>query len=159
MIKNSSVYRKILFAVIAISGLSLLAACGGAGYTPPPPVVRSAILNGAQVFPTPNTGLVAPAAGLGGVVVDQTTKVITGGITSITSVTVTEAHIHIAAAGANGAIIITLEKVSNSVWNIPLGTKLLQSQYDALLADGLYFDVNPDATPAGQIRGQINIKP
>jgi len=156
MIKNSSVYSKILFTVIAISGLSLLAACGGSGYTPPPPVVRSAILNGEQV---PNT---VTATGVGGVVVDPTTKVITGGITKITvGFAVTEAHIHMGAAGTpNGTSIITLTNDGTvGVWNIPLGTKLLQSQYDALLADGLYFDVNPDGTPANQIRGQINIKP
>lgn len=157
MIKNSSVYSKILFAVIAISGLSLLAACGGAGYTPPPPVVRSAILNGAKEVPPVTTA----AAGLGGVAVDPTTKVITGGITSITGMTGTSAHIHIGAAGATGGIIITLNDAGGGVWNIPVSppTVLKQTEYDALLVDGLYFNVHSTANPTGEIRGQINIKP
>ena len=81
---------------------------------------------------------------------------ITGGITSITGMT---AYIQMAAAGANGVAIITLNNAGGGVWNIPVPTVLSQTQYDALLANGLYFNVNSTANPTGEIRWQINIKP
>lgn len=117
-----------------------------------PPVLGSATLTGAQEVPSVTTS----ATGLGGVAVDPTTKLITGGITSITGMT---AYIQMAAAGANGVAIITLNNAGGGVWNIPVPTVLSQTQYDALLANGLYFNVNSTANPTGEIRWQINIKP
>lgn len=144
-----------LHVVFAASIMSLLAACDTGNdnaISPPPPVVRSATLTGAQEVPAVATA----ASGTGGVVVNPTTKVITGEVQT-TGMTGTMAHIHMGMIGVNGSNIITLTETAagSGIWNVPVPTVLTQSQYDALLADGLYFNVHSAANSAGEIRGQI----
>src|SRR6267154_4744352 len=133
-------------------------------------VIRSAVLNGAQ------EGSRSTATGVGGVIVDPTNTdaggniLITGGIT-FSGVTATAHHIHQAPLGdptANGGVIIGLTAASDGKTAfVPVGARLTPTQYTALLAGELYFNVHstnllcgPAATPTactgGEIRGQID---
>jgi hypothetical protein len=122
-------------------------------------VVRSAILNGAQQ----NPAVVTNGKGVGGVIVDPTTKAITGGITfsGLSGPPTTGGHhIHQTLPGdptGNGNVIIGLTLASDGrTAVVPPGTTLTQTQYDALLAGELYFNVHTVAHSGGEIRGQIN---
>jgi hypothetical protein len=130
-------------------------------------VIRSAVLNGAQ------EGSNSTATGVGGVVVDPTDVdgsgniAITGGIT-VSGVTPTAQHIHQAPLGnptGSGGVIVGLTLASDGKTAfVPPGARLTPTQYTALLAGELYFNVHsgnnlcppaPDCS-AGEIRGQIN---
>ncbi len=121
-------------------------------------VVRSALLDGVQENPANAT----TGTGRGAVVVNPTTKEITGGVTftGLTSIPPTDQHIHQAPAGnptANGGPIITLTlSPSNSAATIPAGTVLTDAQYTAFLAGELYFNIHTAANTGGEIRGRIN---
>jgi CHRD domain len=122
-------------------------------------VVRSATLTGAQENP-PTT---STATGRGAVIVDPTTKEITGGIT-FAGVTPSAGghHIHQAPGGnptQNGPVIIALVLApGGGVATVPPGTILTDAQYAALLAGELYFNVHSAANPGGEIRGQIDMR-
>src|SRR5712672_319476 len=88
----------------------MLASCGGGGggdnSTPPAAaVVRSAAMNQAQETPTPPVA--STATGRGAVVVNPTTKAITGGIT-FTGLPGTPSAAHIHRANTVPAIALTL---------------------------------------------------
>ncbi len=130
-------------------------------------VIRSARINGAQENP-PSA---STASGVGGIIVDPTTKAITGGMT-FTGLTPTAGghHIHQAPSGnptGNGPVIIGLTLASDGgTAFVPPGTVLTDPQYAALLAGELYFNVHSTnnlcgpagntSCAAGEIRGQIN---
>jgi hypothetical protein len=65
------------------------------------------------------------------------------------------AHIHQAAAGANGPVIVPMDKTGENEWSTKPGAKLTDAQYDAYKAGGLYFNVHSAANKGGEIRGQI----
>jgi len=123
-------------------------------------VVRSALLTGAQQNPP----VVSSASGVGGIIVDPTTRAISGGITfSGLTPTAGGHHIHQAPIGnpaGNGPVIIGFALASDGVTAIvpPNTPPLTQAQYDALLAGELYFNVHTVANPDGEIRGQINMQ-
>lgn len=122
-------------------------------------VVRSASLSSAQENP-PNA---STATGRGAVIVDPTTKEITGGMTfSGLTPTAGGHHIHQAPSGspgANGPVIIGLTLApGGGVATVPAGTVLTDAQYAALLAGELYFNVHTTAYPGGEIRGPINMR-
>lgn len=122
-------------------------------------VVRTASLTGAQE----NPANASTASGRGAVIVNPTTREISGGI-SFSGVTPTAGghHIHQAPSGSptqNGGVIIGLALApAGNVATIPPGTVLTQAQYAALLAGELYFNVHSAAYPGGEIRGQINAR-
>lgn len=119
-------------------------------------VVRSASLSGAQE----NPANASTATGRGAVIVNPTTKEITGGITfSGLTPSAGGHHIHQAPAGnptANGPVIVGLTLATGGgAATVPAGTVLTDAQYAALLAGELYFNVHTAANPGGEIRGQI----
>lgn len=65
------------------------------------------------------------------------------------------AHIHLAAAGKNGGVIIPLTAQSGGHWMVPAGAKLTEAQYAAFKAGELYVNVHTTANPGGEIRGQL----
>lgn len=146
----------VLFAVIA--------SCGGGGGggdpaptptptptpTPAPIIIRSATLTGAQETPAVTTG----ATGSGAVIVTRSTREIIGGV-NFSGLTPTAAHIHMAAAGVAGDIIITLVVSPDGTATVPPGSVLSDAQIAALEAGNLYFNVHTAANPTGEIRGQI----
>ena len=71
-------------------------------------------------------------------------KSISGKVT-ISGMAATVAHIHEAAAGANGPIVIPLTKVSDNAWAVPADAKLTDAQYEAYRAGRLYFNIHSEA--------------
>lgn len=67
----------------------------------------------------------------------------------------TMAHIHQAAAGKNGPVIVPLEKKGAGEWVVPAGAKFTDAQYKAYKAGDLYYNVHSDAHKGGEIRGQL----
>ncbi|WP_418317013.1 CHRD domain-containing protein [Piscinibacter sakaiensis] len=120
-------------------------------------VVRSATLSGASENPPVTT----TATGRGAIVVNPTTKEITGGAT-ITGLTPSAGghHIHQAPAGnptGNGPVIIGLLLASDGrTLTVPANTVLTDAQYAALVAGELYMNIHTAAHPGGEIRGQLN---
>jgi hypothetical protein len=151
--------------IVSAISVGILVACGGGGGSsdepaPPPPAaptttfIRSATLTGAQEVPPVTT----TATARGAIIVNPTTKEITGGLT-YTGPTPTRVEINQAASGATGAAIITLTTMANSATAatsvVPAGTVLTDAQFNALIAGQLYFNVVTPGHPGGEIRGQI----
>jgi hypothetical protein len=66
----------------------------------------------------------------------------------------TAAHIHIAAAGKNGPVIVPFTK-DGDTYKAPAGAKLNADQMKAFKAGELYFNVHSAANPGGELRGQL----
>ena len=99
------------------------------------------------------------ATGRAFVTYDATTRGIDGSIT-LTGMTATNAHIHIAAAGVNGPVAVSLTETSagSGVWAVPAGTTLTAAQAQALLVGGMYYNAHSAAFPTGEIRGQLDLQ-
>ena len=78
---------------------------------------------------------------------------VSGSIT-ITGITGTAAHIHEAATGKNGPVIIPLTK-NGDTYTVPADAKLSDAQYASFQAGNLYINVHTAAHPGGEIRGQL----
>ena len=156
--------KKIASFVLVTS----LAACGGGSNSyeipvptpapaPAPAPVPVTLTEAATLTPLQEVAEVASlAAGSGTVAMNSGTGAITGSITT-TGVTATAAHIHLGAAGVNGAVIVGLvaDSATAGKWNVPASTTLTKEQQDAFVAGNLYFNVHSAAFPTGEIRGQI----
>ena len=106
-------------------------------------------LSGDQEIPPVTTS----ASGNGTITVGED-KSVSGKVT-ISGMTPLVAHIHEAPAGANGPIVIPLTKTSDTVWVVPAGAKLTDSQYASYKAGNLYYNVHTETHKSGEIRGQI----
>jgi hypothetical protein len=141
----------------AVAPRDVAISCGGgageATLTTVSPVMATATLTGNQQVPAVCTG----AVGTGTVTVDTATGAISGSITLNSIANVTAAHIHDAAAGANGGIIIALmQSMSNSAeWDVPVGSKLTSTQITDFNNGALYFNAHTSVNPDGEVRGQI----
>lgn len=65
------------------------------------------------------------------------------------------AHIHEAAAGSNGPVIIPLQKAGDNEWAVPAGAKLTEPQYNSYKAGRLYVNFHSAQHKGGEIRAQI----
>lgn len=140
---------------------SLIAACGGGGGgspamvgpPPPPPYVRYAALSGPQEAPANASAAVGAAT----FSLDPATRTLTGTVTT-TGIAGTAAHIHEGAPGVAGPVIIPLTGGTAGVWTVPASTVLTDAQVTALQANSYYVNVHSTAFPAGEIRGQIDLR-
>ena len=66
----------------------------------------------------------------------------------------TAAHIHQAAAGKNGPVIVPLTK-DGDTYKVPAGAKLTPDQMKAYKAGELYVNVHTAANPNGEVRAQL----
>ena len=107
------------------------------------------MLSGSQEVPAVTTS----ASGSGAITVGAD-KAVSGSVTT-SGVAGTAAHIHMAAAGQNGPVIVPLVKSGDNGWAVGPDAKLTDAQYDAFKAGNLYVNVHSDAHKGGEIRGQI----
>ena len=77
-----------------------------------------------------------------------------GSITT-TGVTATAAHIHMAAMGKNGPVIVPMVKSGDSGFGFAPDAKLNADQMKAFKAGELYINVHSAANPGGELRGQL----
>jgi hypothetical protein len=105
-------------------------------------------LAGAQEVPP-----VAGAATGGGTIVVGADKSISGSVTT-TGIEGTAAHVHEAATGKNGPVIIPLTKKGDT-YAVPAGTKLTDAQFASFQAGNLYVNVHTAVNPDGAMRGQL----
>ena len=94
------------------------------------------------------------ASGTGTLVVDPATRAASGSIT-VAGLTATAAHIHLAATGVSGPIIVPLSNAGGGVFNVPAGTLLTAAQLLAYKQGNLYYNAHSVQFPTGEIRGQI----
>ncbi len=106
-------------------------------------------LSGAQEVPPVKTS----ATGSGTIMINAD-KSVSGGVTT-SGVAGTMAHIHLAAAGKNGPVIVPLTKTADNTWSVPAGAKLTDDQFKAYKAGELYVNVHSAANKGGEVRGQL----
>jgi hypothetical protein len=123
-------------------------------------VVRSTSLTGSQENPSVTTA----ATGVGGIIFDPISTIITGGVT-VSGLTPTSVGIFQAPIGnptgnsANPAIITLAPAGDGRTFFIPAGTMLTAAdQITSLLAGELYFNVLTAVHATGEVRGQINLQ-
>jgi hypothetical protein len=106
-------------------------------------------LTGSEEVPAVTTS----ASGSGTITVGEDRSV-SGSVTT-TGIVGTAAHIHMAAAGQNGPVILPLTKTGDNMWAVPSEAKLTDQQYDAYKAGNLYVNVHSAAYPGGEVRSQL----
>jgi CHRD domain-containing protein len=106
-------------------------------------------LTGANEVPPVQTG----ATGSGTVTVnsDKTVKV----DIKVSGMQPTAAHIHEGAMGANGPVVVPLQKKGDNEFVAAEGAKLTDAQYDAYKAGRTYVNVHSDKNKGGEIRAQL----
>ena len=106
-------------------------------------------LSGAQEVPAVST----TASGYGTITIGADQSV-SGSVTT-TGVEGTMAHIHMAATGQNGPVIVPMTKTADNVWSIPAGAKLTDPQYQSFKDGNLYINVHSATNKGGEVRGQL----
>lgn len=109
----------------------------------------SVSLSGMQEVPAVTTA----AAGSGSITI-ETDQSVRGSITTM-GVEGTMAHIHMAAPGQNGPVIVPMTKTADNVWSIPAGAKLTEAQYQSFKDGNLYINIHSASNKGGEIRGQL----
>jgi hypothetical protein len=139
-----------LFVVVAL-GLSLSACQTYRDMAPswmPGSGALSVKLTGAEEVPP----LSVPGSGSGSFRVAED-GTISGSVTT-KDVEGTMAHIHRGAKGANGPVIVPLDKQGDT-YSVPAGRKLTPEQMNDLKAGNLYVNVHTNRNKGGEVRGQL----
>jgi len=105
-------------------------------------------LTGDQEVPAVQSG------GTGSATITINDDMTVSGSVQTTGIVATKAHIHEAAAGKNGPVIVEL-KNDGDKWSVPAGTKLTAAQFASYKAGELYVNVHTAANPKGDMRAQI----
>jgi hypothetical protein len=108
----------------------------------------SVTLSGANEVPP----VTASGSGKGKITIGDDGAV-SGSVTT-TGVAGAAAHIHEAAAGKNGPVIIPLTK-DGDTYKVPAGAKLNADQMKAFKAGELYVNVHTATNKGGEVRGQL----
>jgi hypothetical protein len=157
--------------VAAVAALLLATGCSSMNSKDPTPAAPAAKTPTA-ISPTPMPGAQIPAAGttLSGsqevpanpstasgssTIVIGADKSVTGSV-EVTGMTPTMAHIHEAAKGANGPVIVPFTKTGANTFAPAPGAKLTDDQYAAYQAGKLYINVHSAAYPGGEVRLQLS---
>jgi hypothetical protein len=141
--------RLCLTAALA-TAVVLIAGCSGMGMGMHDGMMHSPVtLTGGQEVPPVST--MATAESTVRVADDRS---VSGSITT-SGIAGTAAHIHIAATGSNGPVIVPLTKTADNMFSVPAGARLSDDQYAAYKAGLLYVNVHSAAHPGGEIRAQL----
>lgn len=130
---------------IALSAVALLPVAAVAQT----PSGSNVALDGKQEVPAVTTN--ASGSGTITVLMDRS---VSGSVTT-TGVDGTAAHIHLAAPGQNGPVIVPLNKTGENIWSVPPSIRFNDLQYEAYKLGNLYVNVHSAANAGGEIRGQI----
>lgn len=106
-------------------------------------------LTGMQEVPAVTT----TASGFGMITIAQDMSV-SGSVTTM-GVEGTMAHIHMAATGQNGPVVVPMMKTADNVWSIAASAKLTEVQYQAFKDGNLYVNVHSASNKGGEIRAQL----
>ena len=138
-----------LIAKLILAGAALaLSACSSMPDWMPGSGAIKVSLSGTEQVPPLNV----PGSGSGSFrVADDGT--ITGSVTT-KDVQGTMAHIHRGAKGANGPVIVPLDKKGDT-YSVPAGRKLTPEQIADLKAGRLYVNVHTERNKGGEVRGQL----
>jgi hypothetical protein len=145
MIKTASKsvgFSTILLAVVA----GLLGSCA-----------TMAPMMGGQKIDLSGTAEVPPVttSATGNATVDiKSDRSVTATVT-VSGMTATASHIHEAAAGSNGPVIVPFVKTGDNTFAAAEGAKLTEAQYESYKAGKLYVNVHTAKNPGGEIRGQL----
>jgi hypothetical protein len=107
------------------------------------------LLTGANEVPPVQTGAKGDASVT--VAEDRSVKV----DLRVVGMTPTAAHIHLGAAGANGPVIVPLEKKGDHEFVTKDGARLTDDQYQAYKSGRTYVNVHSAEHKAGEIRAQL----
>ena len=132
--------RKALSA--ALLSISLVACAGMSG-------AGGVKLSGEQEVPPVTTA----ATGEARISVAQDGSV--SGAVTTSGLEGTMAHIHWAAAGKNGPVVVPLTQTAPGQWSVPAGAKLTPEQLKAYQAGEMYVNVHSAANKPGEIRAQL----
>jgi hypothetical protein len=144
---NRTLRKKSWIAAIALAGaVGILASCQSMA---PMMGGERVTLSGANEVPAVTTS----AAGTGTVTIKEDRSV--SAKITVTGMTATAAHIHEAAAGANGPVIVPFTKMGDDTFVAPDGAKLTEAQYASYKAGKLYVNVHSAKNPGGEIRAQL----
>ena len=138
----------ILVAALALAGCTTMESLGNK-LSGKSSSGEHVVLTGANEVPPVQTGAKGEASVT--VAEDKSVKV----DLRVVGMTPTAAHIHMGAAGANGGVIVPLEKKGDHEFVTREGAKLTDDQYAAYKAGRTYVNVHSDAHKAGEIRAQL----
>ena len=139
-------HRSTLFAMAAVLAM---AGCSSMDGMMNPSSSQHVALTGMNEVPA----VQSPASGSGTVTVNPD-RTVSADI-SVSGMEATAAHIHEAAMGANGKVIVPLTKVGDNHFTAPAGAKLTEEQYEAYKAGDLYVNVHSAQHPGGEVRAQL----
>ena len=139
-------------SIVAVVAIAALAGCAGLrdkmpDWMPGSGAIKVNLTPAEEVPPAKSD---AKGAGSFRVAEDGT---ITGSVTT-EGVKGTMAHIHQAAKGHNGPVIVPLTK-NGDTYSVPDGKKLTADQMKALKEGNLYVNVHSDRHKGGEIRAQL----
>jgi len=139
-------------SMLAIVAVIALAGCAGMrdklpDWVPGSGAMKVSLSGGEEVPPAKSDG---KGSGSFRVAEDGT---ITGSVTT-EGVKGTMAHIHQAAKGQNGPVIVPLTK-NGDTYSVPEGRKLTADQIKALKDGNLYVNVHSDRYKGGEVRAQL----
>ena len=134
--------------VLALAAVFALAACASMPDWMPGSGAMQVNLTGAQEVPPANS----QGTGTGSFRV-ASDGAISGSVTT-SGVQGTMAHIHQAAKGQNGPVIVPLTK-NGDTYTVPQGRKLTPAQMEALKQGNLYVNVHSDRYKGGEVRAQL----
>jgi hypothetical protein len=150
-------FKPAFYLATSIVLAASLASCGGGGgYSggSPSTAVTTATFSSnldSKSETPPNT---SPASGLGSVVAESATKMMTATVAT-KDIVGTAAHIHEGAVGVAGPIVFPLTETTAGSGKWGISKVLTDAELATLKAGGYYFNVHSTTFPSGEIRGQI----
>ena len=147
---NSKLRKSGAAGALALAGMAaIVAGCSSGPLANLMGGGESVTLSGANEVPA-----VATSASGSGTVTVKSDCSVSARIT-VTGMTATAAHIHEAAAGANGPVIVPFTKSGDNAFVAPDGAKMSESQCAAYKAGRTYVNVHSARNPGGEVRAQL----